>query len=549
MKVDFVHLWHFVIRLFLACWMTFAAWGQPAPPLPDATASNTLRQALDAATAGDIGSAKALLESGAQAYPDDPRFAVELAGIAFLEKRHSEAKGLLHRARRMGSTDDYVSEFLGTLYLLEGNTEAALALWNGIGKPLLAEDGLNTGFEGILRLALASDVVRFSAGGVLTRNELLRAERNTELLGVCGSKRTLLEAASDGRYKARLSCVERPSFGENRVASLLMLGRGLGYQTVHLRLPNIDGRAFSWNSMLRWDPRKRRVWTETAMPLAGRAGWRLRLDADARHEHWQLLAPASREVRQAFLYRRAEAGIAVAAVLGPRSTWENRVSFANRSFAREAELTATNGVANSRLFEGTSIRYAHSIESDLFRNPMRRVFVTASGEGSFERYLAQGSNVYRGGGAMTIRWLPAASGDDGLTQLRIAAGALRGPSALPELFTIGLERDGGIPLRGHIGTSGGHKGSALYGDRYLSSNLEVQKTLLRLGVVTFALAPFLDVAWVRDPARLYGARRTQFDAGVQWIAATPGGTQIRLSYAWDLRNRRRSFYAYSEPFP
>lgn len=530
------------------CLATITAVGQAPPQPAETSAAQALRRALDTARAGDLATARATLREGARAYPRDPRFPTELAGLAFLVKHNDEAKRLLHHARRLGATDPYVNEFLGTLYLLDGNVEATLALWNPTGKPVLADGPLETGFEGILRPSLASDAVPFSAGHVLTRNEVLRAERISALLGVCGSERAILEAAEGGRYRAQLQCVERASFGENRVASVLMLARGLGYQTIHLHLPNLQHRAWSWNSMLRWDARKRRLWMETAMPLAGRPGWRVRADGDARHEYWQMLAPDTQAVDQAFLYRRVEAGVAVSAVLGPRTTWANRLSLANRSFANAVTLRPS-ATGEPALPGGSSVRYAHSLESDVYRNPFRRIVASASGAGSFERYLATGSNIYRAEGSATVTWLPAASGEDGRTRLRVAAGALRGQPALPELFNVGMERDGGIPLRGHIGTRRGHKGSALYGDRYLASNLEVSKTLVRLGVVTLSVAPFLDVAWVRDAHDRYGARRTQFDAGLQWIAATPGGTEIRLSYAWDLRNRRQSFYAYSEPYP
>ncbi|MCC6262180.1 MAG: hypothetical protein IT169_01275 [Bryobacterales bacterium] len=534
-----------VCAVFLA---TIAALGQAPPQAAEPSAAQALGRALDAARAGDLATARATLHEGARAYPADPSFPTELAGLAFLEKRTEEAKRLLHRARRLGATDPYVNEFLGTLYLLDGNVEAALALWNPAGKPVLADGPLETGFEGILHPSLASGAVPFSSGHILTRSSLLRAERTSALLGVCGSERALLEAAEGDRYRAQFQCVERASFGENRVASVLMLARGLGYQTVHLHLPNLQHRAWSVDSMLRWDARKRRLWMESAMPLAGRAGWRIRADGDARHEYWQMLAPDTQAVDRAFLYRRVEAGVAVSAVLGPRTTWANRLSLANRSFANAVTLRhSTTG--EPALPGGASVRYAHSLESDVYRNPFRRITATASGAGSFERYLATGSNIYRAEGAITLTWQPAANGDDGRTRLRVAAGALRGQPALPELFNIGMERDGGIPLRGHIGTQHGHKGSALYGDRYLASNLEVSKTLARLGVVTLSVAPFLDVAWVRDAQGRYGSRRTQFDAGLQWIAATPGGTEIRLSYAWDLRNRRQSFYAYSEPYP
>lgn len=549
MMFSVVHRSRALVWICAVCLAAFAAFGQPAPQSADTSASRTLERALDAAHAGDLATAKTTLETGAQAHPDDPRFPVELAGIAFLEKRNAQASRLLHRARHLGSTDPYVSDFLGTLYLLDGNVEAALALWNPVAKPVLVDDQIATGLEGILRPSLASNAARFTAGHMLSRDDLLRTERVITLLGVCGSQRVLLEAVEADRYRAQIQCVERPSFGSNRVASLLMLARGLGYQTVHLHLPNIKGGAWSWNSLLRWDARKRRLYTETARPLAGRAAWRLRVDADARHEYWQVLEPQTRQVDQTFLYRRVEAGIAIAAVLSPRTTWQNRLSVANRSFANTVDFPSQLRTGHASLPGGASIRYAHSLESDIYRNPLRRITTTVSAQGSFERYLSAGTNIYRGDGALTLTWLPAASGNDGRTRLRVAGGSLRGQPALPELFNIGLERDGGIPLRAHIGTSNGHKGSALYGDRYLASSLEVEKVLVRLGLITVSVVPFLDAAWVRGPHQRYGTRRTQFDTGLQWVAATPGGTEIRLSYAWDLRNQRRSFYAHSEPFP
>ncbi len=539
-----------VLAWTLVAWLAvLSAFGQPAPHPNNPAADAALKSALHAANAGDLAGAKATLQAGARLHPQDPRFPTELAGIAFLETRNADAKRLLHRARSLGSADPYVSEFLGTLYLLDGNVEATLALWNPIGKPRLEDAPADTGLNGILRTSLASDAVPFAAASILTRNEVLRAESVTELLGVCGSGRIRLEAADDDRYRAPLQCVESPSFGRNRVASLLMLARGLGYQTVHLHLPNLGHRAWSWNSMLRWDARKRRIWMETAMPLAGRAGWRWSADGDARHEYWQMLEPESRQVDRAFRYRRAEAGVALSAVVGPRTTWTNRLSLTNRSFADAIAFRPSAAAELPGPPGGTSVRYGHSLESDVYRNPLRRIVAAASASGSFERFLASESNIYRTQGALKLVWSPASSGEDGRTSLRVAAGALRGKPPSPELFAIGMERDGGIPLRGHIGTSHGHKGSALYGDRYLAANLEVNKTLLRLGIVTLSVAPFLDAAWVRDAGRRYGARRTQFDAGLQWIAATPGGTEIRLSYAWDLRNRRPSFYAYSEPYP
>lgn len=531
-----------------------AAVGTRAQKAPDqksenTTASRSLRSALDLAEAGDLTTAKSVLETGAAAYPRDPRFAVELAGIAFLEKRREDAKKLLRRARRLGSHDPYVPEFLGVLYLLDGNVEAALASFNPIGKPILAMDANATGYEGILKPELASDATRFPAGRMLTLNDALRARRVAALLDVCGSDRLSLESVADDRFHAVFRCAERPSFGSGRIASLFMLARGAAYETTHLHLPNLNKDGWSWNSMLRWDARKKRIWSQTAMPYAGRAGWRLAFDGDAREEQWQMLSSGTRTVEEAFVYRRQEAGISIAAIVSPRSTWENRLSLARRTFARSQMYGMSYGARTLDLTDSSSVRYGHGLNVEIFRNPFRRVRANVDARASFERYFAQRSSVYRGETSIALDWQPRAQGDDGRVTARIATGAQHGATPLPEAFTMGLERDGGIPLRGHIGTSGGRKGSALYGDRYFAAGAEIRKNLLRFGIVSFSLIPFVDAGWIRGAERRYDARRMQFDTGVELVAATPGGTEIRLSYAWDLRNQRRSFYTRSDPYP
>jgi len=65
-------------------------------------------------------------EAGLKKAPHDSRFLVELAGIAYKQKNFGAAKKDLRAALRLNPHDAYASEFLGTLFYLEGNLEAAL---------------------------------------------------------------------------------------------------------------------------------------------------------------------------------------------------------------------------------------------------------------------------------------------------------------------------------------------------------------------------------------------------------------------------------------
>lgn len=521
------------------------------PDAPNSTPDTMLNAAASAAAEERLQDARAILLAGREAYPHDERFAVELAGISFLEGQYQDARRWLRKAPQAVRSDDYVREFLGTLYLLDGNTEAALTLWNPLGKPLLADDQIGTSLETVIRPGLASSAADFTGGQILLREEALRSSRRVAMLDVCGRAPLVLEATANERFHAQIRCLEKSGAGSTLLGTAIMLSRGLAYQAVHLQSPNIGRNAASLRTMVRWDPRKRRAWAEGAIPIAGRADWRLKTFADARHEHWQMRHSDSGDLNQTFLQTRWETGIAIAAVLGSRSTWENRVSLANRSFTR---TTGLSGVVSAereaeRLDGGSSVKYAHRIYADLLRLPLQRVFVDAQADGSMERYMGLSRTVYRGDGNVRLVWYPATRGDDGRTQLRIGAGALRGEAPLTDLYAMGLERDGAVPLRAHIGTRNGHKGSALFGDRFAVANLESQKQVLNAGIVRVALAPFLDAGWTRDPRGLYGARTLQFDAGLQLIAATLAGTEIRLSYGWNLRTGRSAFYCWSEPFP
>src|SRR5258708_2142832 len=83
--------------------------------------------------------AEDVFRAGGRLAPKDPRFPIELAGVAFKLKRYPEAAHCLRRALRLAPRDSYANDFLGTVYFLQGNLEAALKYWNRVGKPLIVE--------------------------------------------------------------------------------------------------------------------------------------------------------------------------------------------------------------------------------------------------------------------------------------------------------------------------------------------------------------------------------------------------------------------------
>ncbi|MBV8514949.1 MAG: hypothetical protein JO260_06585, partial [Acidobacteria bacterium] len=74
--------------------------------------------------------ARAALLRGQRKETRQARFLVELAGIDYKLKDARAAKRKLRAAQRLDPKDEYTLEFLGTLYFLDGNVEAALKYWN-----------------------------------------------------------------------------------------------------------------------------------------------------------------------------------------------------------------------------------------------------------------------------------------------------------------------------------------------------------------------------------------------------------------------------------
>ncbi len=77
--------------------------------------------------------------AGARLQPGDKRFPLELAGVAFKQKQYTQAARYLRRALHLDPNDSYGNDFLGTVYFLQGNIEAALKYWNHVDKPQIAE--------------------------------------------------------------------------------------------------------------------------------------------------------------------------------------------------------------------------------------------------------------------------------------------------------------------------------------------------------------------------------------------------------------------------
>ena len=182
------------------------------------------------------------------------------------------------------------------------------------------------------------------------------------------------------------------------------------------------------------------------------------------------------------------------------------------------------------------------LSSALWRLPERRFTVDAEVSSQAARlWSTRDESFEKLQGSVGWHWLPHAEGDDFESRQRVRAGKIFGSVPFDELFMLGLERDNDLPLRGHIGTRDGRKGSAPLGRDFFLANWETDKNLYGNGLVTLKLGPFLDTGKITDPEGALGSHKWLWDTGAQ-VKLLVFGSGVVFSYGKDLRSGNNAFY-------
>jgi tetratricopeptide (TPR) repeat protein len=485
--------------------------------------------------------ARLAFEAGFRKMPGDSRFWVELAGIAYKQKDFRTAKNHLHAALRLNPRDSYSSEFLATIYFVEGNLEAALKYWNRLDKPRLRSVIFTPSLK--LKESLRDRAVAFNAPQVLTADVLYRTQARLDNLGIFSNQRMELSQADSGNYDATFHLAERNGWGDSEVEGIIALLSGLPYATVYPELYNLGRDSVNLTSLARWDSEKRRISLSLSMPMYGDPGFRLRLYADARNENWNLARTffAAGPPLTDLNMRRAAAGANVHSVVNGHWSWSAGTEIASRNFRNVSAL----GLPAGRTFfiDATSVAGWVGVQPILMRVPEHRFTLDSSAEVRAGREFADGLGPFATfRGSSRLHWFPRATGDDYEMQALFRAGATAGKATLDELFELGIERDNDLWLRGHAGTLAGRKGAAPLGRRFFLSNWEMDKNIFQNGFFTVKLGPFLDSGAVTDSSGLFGSQRWLWDTGAQCKVRVLGSLTIVLSYGRDLRGGRNVYY-------
>jgi tetratricopeptide (TPR) repeat protein len=480
---------------------------------------------------------------GRELQPNDKRFPIELAGVAFRQKNYSLAAHWLRQGLRLDPRDEYANNFLATIYYLQGNLQAALKYWNRADKPKIE----NVGFDPAprIRAALLDRAFAFAPGTMLTLPDLLTSETRVRGLDVFPVFDFKLGARDDGNFDLGFNAQERNGFGDGKLQALMSTFSGAPYQTIYPAYYNLGNSAVNVVSMLRWDAQKRRASMTLSGPLRSNPKWRYSVGLDLRNENWAVrdsfTGPAP--VLGYLNLRREMASAQIASFNSGRWGWSAGAEFSYRDYRSVDPGTA---ITPNLLLSGYQLKQTARINYELLRIPEKHFLMETLGTSELARIWSQPSQSFaKLQGEVDSRWLPQARGDDYKMQSRIAVGKTLGNEPFDELFMLGLERDNDLWLRAHIGSRDGIKGSAPLGRSYFLSNWEIDKNVYSNGLLGVKLGPFIDTGRMFDTTAALATPKWLCDTGAQ-AKVTVLGVGVAFSYGKDLRTGNNAFYAQVE---
>lgn len=502
-------------------------------------AEQQLQRGLALAAGGQWPQAADALRAGQALEPRNPRFPEELAGIAYHQHQYPAAKHYLARALSLNPRDTYAADFLGTIYFLQGNLEAALKYWNRAGKPVLSDASFRV--SGLDPLLL-DRAFRFSPGAVWRLSQFRDTQAQLTSLNLFPQMRFDLQPQKDGTFALEFQPLERPRGLAWNLDALAGLLRGLPYLAVYPQVININHQALNARSYLRWDSQKRMVAAELAGPLPSGPKRRARVYADARNENWNItrtLTPGTLTTAS-FNLERAAAGAAYASIATWRWQWSVAAEYSWRRYRSASGIPATAG---SLFTGGSALAVVASGHAALFRSPEHRFTLNASGAGQLGNfYTAPLGRYAQGLGTLHADWLPQASGDAYELQSTLRGGGTAGRVPLDDIYMLGFDRDNPLWLRGHNGLAAGRKGNAPLGANFVLSNTDFDRSLFRNPFASLRVGPFLDMGLLSRASGYFGSAGWLTDGGVQASIGALGRFTYVFGYGRDFRSGANTVY-------
>jgi hypothetical protein len=486
--------------------------------------------------------AKTALRSGLHLSPRDSRFMVELAGVAFKQAKYAEAEGWLQRALHVSPKDSYTLDFLGTVFYLQDNINAALKYWNRIGKPQIAS--IEAQPKPKLNPILFDRAFTFSPASTLNLSDLRTTNARVQQLNVFSSFRLSLEAQPDNTFTVSFRGNERNGCAGNSWACLLVVFGDTPAQTLNFSYFNMDGKAINFVSMFRWDEEKRRAGAQIEFPIAGNPKWQLQAGTDLRNENWALRQSFSgpAPVSGALNLKREVGFVRFNDVMSGTWQWFASTELSNRDYHN---VFAADAFAPKLLSAGFQLGQSLGLQAAIFRLPERRLSVDGTAVLSVARLWSTPEQSYSQlQGSLRVHWFPQHTGEKYEITEDIRAGKTFGSPPFDEMFVLGVLGDTDLQMRAHIATRGGKKGSAPLGRNYFLSNFAALRDVSPIAIAHIKVGPFIDTGNITDPLPQFGSHKWLWDAGLE-AKLQAFGVTVTLSYGRDLRSGRNAWVATS----
>lgn len=494
---------------------------------------------------GHLAAAERALRAGQRHCRKDKRFPTELAGVSFEQKRYPAAAYWLRRARRIDPADAYVNNFLGTVYFLSGNLDAALQAWNRVHKPLID----NLDLDPHLRVdhLLLERAFAFSPHAILDEPQFATTAVRLNGLGIFPAWSLHLSALPSGHFNAVFRAQEQNGFGATPLEAAVSTFSGAPYQTIYPSYANIEHSAMNVASLLRWDAQKRRAWIELSAPLSHLPWWHWQMSADLRNENWAIRRSFTgpTPVLASLNLERESFDAALTSLATARLQWSAGGEMVHRNFRT---VVPGDALTPPLLTSGFEVRQVASVRAPLLHLGEHRF--TLDGEASSGLARTFSSPSYASEtlqGSMLAHWFPQMEGDRYELRQQLRAGRIFGTVPFDDLFVFGMDRDDtNLGLRAHIATRDGRKGSSPIGNRYLLSNTDFYRRLYTNGLLTIHAGPLLDIGRMIAPTSSLSTEHWLFDAGAE-VRLTVLHTSVVLSYGRDLRTGANALYGTAAP--
>jgi len=486
--------------------------------------------------------AKKAFEEGARKSPRSERFPIELAGVAYRMNDLGEAEKQLKRAIGLAPNDAYALNFLGTIYLLQGNLQAALKYWNRVEAPYISQ--VEAIPEPRLNSSLFAKTIAISPLSILRLRDLEMTDAQVKALGIFPIHRWELQPQNGASYNLVFHSIEENGWGANKWTGALTVLRGLPYQTVYPQFHNAGHRAINVGSLVRWNSQKRRVAVAMSMPLEHSPQWRLDIRLDGRDENWNL-ASAFNEAAPPITgmkLRKLEFAAEIGRIQTEKLTWHTGARFSRRTFSN---LIGAAPQAQTFFENGNMVEWNGGADYRLVSIPDFRFSVNSSATSAVGKRSTE-SEAYGFGsvtGDVHVHWFPQATGDDYEIDSRFRSGAVFGSIPFDEMFTLGEERDDNdLSLRGISTVRDGRKGNSPLGRRYVLWNLEWNKVIYKDAFFEVKVGPAFDAGTIMDPSGYFGSRGWLWDPGAQCNIRVLDTIDVVFSYGHNARTAQNTFF-------